>query len=642
MRRFIFLATAFLLTLCIGTAGNLSVRSFAPDYSDLSAATNQRLDMNGRPCALVIVELPVEGVRFMGNVVGDALFYGSQYWVYLTEGTKKLQILCPGSEALMVDLVEPGANVGLQSKTTYHLTLDGYETNSGGQSKPASPSGSYLAVQVTPRTGVIVRVNGEMQPVENGEVVMFLTKGNYDVAVEAAGYEPFSTTVNIDGSGTKTLDVILQSSMAKMTVNAATPGATIKINGKERGNGTFTGEFAPGDYLIECLKDGYRNYTQTVRLDKRDNKTVNLPALTPVYGTLDVSYRPIGATVSIDGKAVGTTPGLISDIIVGRHEVSIAKDGFQTYTGSVTITEGQTAKLAGTLAEANREEEIIEQMRQYSKEKQWEKAFELALTIPDNAEAQFYIAGIYNSGKLGYTDNAKYIEWTKKSAAQEHVPALRALGYAYEYGSFDVERNQELSYQYYEKAFKKLLEMAKTGDEDAMHNLAWAYEYGKGTPQNKTESRKLYEKLLKIYKQQADRGDLDAMTSLGLYYKYGNGTSVNPSESMKWYKKAADLGYAPANYSLGSIYEWGENNVAADAAKALQYYKKAAEGGDIWCMYHVGEMYEEGKGVSKNMSEAKKWYERAAAEGFDPARKKLENMKTTMPNKAPFFNLPSK
>lgn len=137
MKKFLrYLYITFIIMAACGVrAATLSVRSFAPDYSNLSAATHARADMNDRLCALVIVELPVEGVKFLGNVVGDTPFYGSQYWVYLTDGTKRVQILCPGAESLMVDLADAETGAGVASKTTYILHLDGYETPSATPAK---------------------------------------------------------------------------------------------------------------------------------------------------------------------------------------------------------------------------------------------------------------------------------------------------------------------------------------------------------------------------------------------------------------------------------------------------------------------------------------------------------------------------
>ena len=60
-------------------------------------------------------------------------------------------------------------------------------------------------------------------------------------------------------------------------------------------------------------------------------------------------------------------------------------------------------------------------------------------------------------------------------------------------------------------------------------------------------------------------------------------------ESAKWYREAAELDYVSAQYNMGLIYEYA-------------------------------------KGVEKNISEAKKWYQKAADKGHEDAKKRLKNL----------------
>lgn len=345
----------FILTLSVMTAeaAQLSVRSFAPDYADLTASVSPRLDLNGRPCALIAVELPVPDCTFQGNIVGDTQYMGSLYRVYVTEGTKMIQILCPYCEPLMVDLVDADGNVGVASKVTYRLALDGYENAYPGATvpKPTGPNGNYLTLNITPKNNVVAKINGEMQQVDNGEVMTFLNAGTYTISVEAPGYESYSSDVTIDDSAKKKLDINLQSIKAKLTVSSTTEGATIYINDKERGIGSVTLELMPGKYILEGRKESHRPHAEEITLANRERRTVTLPALTPIYGALDVSYKPIDATVTVDNKQVGTTPLLLRDILIGKHKVTVSKSGYESFTTTVNVTEGETAILSGSLSE---------------------------------------------------------------------------------------------------------------------------------------------------------------------------------------------------------------------------------------------------------------------------------------------------
>ncbi len=75
---------------------------------DLSARTNPRQDLNGKNCALIKVYLPIAGVRFQGNVIGEVTYLGSEYWVYISEGTKEFRINSPSANPIHVNFTEWG------------------------------------------------------------------------------------------------------------------------------------------------------------------------------------------------------------------------------------------------------------------------------------------------------------------------------------------------------------------------------------------------------------------------------------------------------------------------------------------------------------------------------------------------------
>lgn len=130
MKKIISLSILLLQALMVLTArgGELNVVSFGADAFDISASTNKRLDLNGQPCALVIVELPIADCQFAGGVVGDCEFKISEHWVYLTKGTKRFKIQAAGYPSLMVSTVDSNGD-GVNALTTYRLKLSGYEAD---------------------------------------------------------------------------------------------------------------------------------------------------------------------------------------------------------------------------------------------------------------------------------------------------------------------------------------------------------------------------------------------------------------------------------------------------------------------------------------------------------------------------------
>ena len=176
----------------------LQVDGFDMDARDLSARTEPRYDLNERMCALIKIELP-EGAKFEGNVV-DYKHDVNEYWVYVSPGTKFLKIKYPGFETLSLSFPELGVTEGLDSGVTYLLSLSGYRDNR--VSVPQDPGANWLILDITPKTGVTVKIDGQVEKVENGQTLSYLKYGNHTYSVEAAGYESKTGTVNV-GRGDK-------------------------------------------------------------------------------------------------------------------------------------------------------------------------------------------------------------------------------------------------------------------------------------------------------------------------------------------------------------------------------------------------------------------------------------------------------
>lgn len=134
MKRVLFILLMVLPLL--GYCGNIEVKSFTAQLFDISASKYERLDLNGNPCALVKVRLPIEGCKFEGNVI-DWKFDVNEYWVWLTKGTKRFDIKCPDSETLSVFFGKVSDIESLESGMTYDLRLSGY--SQAGQSAASDP-----------------------------------------------------------------------------------------------------------------------------------------------------------------------------------------------------------------------------------------------------------------------------------------------------------------------------------------------------------------------------------------------------------------------------------------------------------------------------------------------------------------------
>lgn len=121
MKRFLSIII-LLFTVTMVFAQEITVTSMDLLSNDLTARVNSRKDLNGNYCALIKVQLPVEGLQFEGNVIGKADYHVNEYYVYMTAGSKGLMIRHPKYQLLVVNFPDYGIS-SVESRTTYGLKL---------------------------------------------------------------------------------------------------------------------------------------------------------------------------------------------------------------------------------------------------------------------------------------------------------------------------------------------------------------------------------------------------------------------------------------------------------------------------------------------------------------------------------------
>jgi Sel1 repeat len=81
-------------------------------------------------------------------------------------------------------------------------------------------------------------------------------------------------------------------------------------------------------------------------------------------------------------------------------------------------------------------------------------------------------------------------------------------------------------------------------------------------------------------------------------------------------RKAADLGYAPAQFTMGYMLETGSYTVG-NVSDGVTWYRKAAEQGDHLAQWNLGRCYYTGTGVATDLDKAELWLKQSAEQG-DP------------------------
>ncbi|HEY9055534.1 MAG TPA: peptidoglycan-binding protein [Aurantimonas sp.] len=127
----------------------------------------------------------------------------------------------------------------------------------------------------------------------------------------------------------------------------------------------------------------------------------------------------------------------------------------------------------------------------------------------------------------------------------------------------------------------------------------------------------------------AERGFAPAQYSLGTLYEKGNGVARDTSLARDWYVKAADQGNVRAMHNLAVLFATGVDG-KSDPKLAARWFDKAAEFGMTDSQYNLGILYARGAGVDTDFTESFKWFSVVAAAGDEDAGRKRDEIKKSL------------
>ena len=344
MKRICFLILIVLFSVNV-IAQELKVKSFSLSATDISAQTQQRKDLNDEPCALVKVQFVGDILDVEGNVIKPLVKKGNETWAYMTHGSLQMKVLTKDYLPIMVDFSNYGISQ-VEKNKTYVLVL----TKPVGGAEPVDAGGNFYALSVLPKNAMLT-IDGVLQPSSSdGEYSAMLPYGTHTYKVEAGGYISKSGSFTVSSGDMTPISVSLLSAMASVSITCPTPAVSLYVDKKAVGNSPWSGSLKEGMHLVEVRKSGYRSQQKTIQLAQQQKLDVTFGELVAIQGNLSVNYKPFGADVYVDGKKLGQSPRVFNGLLVGNHQVEVRKDGYATDRKSVSISEGQTASITGTLA----------------------------------------------------------------------------------------------------------------------------------------------------------------------------------------------------------------------------------------------------------------------------------------------------
>ncbi|KAB8205190.1 hypothetical protein BDV34DRAFT_213207 [Aspergillus parasiticus] len=218
-------------------------------------------------------------------------------------------------------------------------------------------------------------------------------------------------------------------------------------------------------------------------------------------------------------------------------------------------------------------------------------------------------------------DPFKAVHWYKRAASLGDPPAMYKMGMIMLKGLLGQAKNPREGVSW----LKRAAERADAENPHALHELALMY--ANAGPNDIVIRDEAYAS--QLFHQAAELGYKFSQFQLATAYEYGSmGCPVDPRQSIFWYTHAAAQGEHQSELALSGWYLTGAEGILQQSdTEAYLWARKAATSCLAKAEYAMGYYTEVGIGVTANMEDAKRWYWRAAAQGFPKARERLEEIK---------------
>lgn len=279
----------------------------------------------------------------------------------VTQQNNYLTIICdqPNASIYIDDQYVSDGFKSLAIGTTHswRIECDMYHTESGTVTitkdepitieKQLRPAYGFIKVASKPESDAVVFINNKkvgITPYQSDK----MASGTYKVRVVKDMYQTAEQTFVITDGNTTDAILDMAANFVNLTIETDA-NSDIYIDEQLKGKGKWSGRISDGAHFVEVKKDKHRTVSKNLNLVLGKDEVIKIEAPTPKVGMLDISSVPVKANIYLNGKHYGTTPRIISDLLIGDYTLKLEKEGCASVTKNITIEENQTLAIKENL-----------------------------------------------------------------------------------------------------------------------------------------------------------------------------------------------------------------------------------------------------------------------------------------------------
>jgi formylglycine-generating enzyme required for sulfatase activity len=165
---------------------------------------------------------------------------------------------------------------------------------------------------------------------------ILMREGTYTVVVKKEGYFDVAQNIQVDESPSRTIIIEMRKLPGQLTVSTdPVVEAMVTVNEDKLGRAPYGPvELEPGTHMVTITADRFLPYQQALTVPGLGLHQLLDVQLVPQWADVEVTSNPSGAAVFQGTTQIGETP-MSLELLEGTHSLSLFKDGFKAWDGTV-------------------------------------------------------------------------------------------------------------------------------------------------------------------------------------------------------------------------------------------------------------------------------------------------------------------
>jgi len=246
-----------------------------------------------------------------------------------------------GASPLYIRTAKPGAHIlsaTLQDYKNYRKTL-----------KLAPGERTTVDIRLEPVLGLVLvhsdpsEADVQVGGVDRGQTPLLITDlpiGKYRLRFSKPGYISKEIELTIPSRVPQKLNAQLTSDFAALVLDSLPSGATVNLNGVERGKTPCSIDRVPtGDSTLEISSPGYHVYREKLKLSAGETQDL-VATLKAIPSKMKVVSVPPGARIYVDNQFKGEAPVELTNLEPKSYRIRAEMTAYEMMLRTVTLVRG--------------------------------------------------------------------------------------------------------------------------------------------------------------------------------------------------------------------------------------------------------------------------------------------------------------